>query len=677
MSPRYLTKSLFKVAYECPTKLYYQIHKEYGNTKVDNAFLKALADGGFQVGELAKMYSPGGIEITEKNSDKAAEQTEVHLKKENVTLFEAALRVDGLLVRVDILHKRGNSIELVEVKAKSWDDTEESGFYKKAELKKGIRKIQGDWEPYLMDIAFQTYVAKKALPGCKISSYLMMADKTAKTTVDGINQRFLIVTDNKQTDVIVREGTKRDMLGDSVLISKCVDDEVEVLFNETFDEGRTFTQLVNHLLNLIATDTKDEPKICSSCKQCEFRLPTQDITPTHNSGFEECWLKATGLSLEKLRTPLVFDLWDNRKSKDLIEQRIYLMTDIQEEDLASKAKSKKKTDEGDIDPTAGLTRTARQWLQVEKTQKNDLTPYFDHIGLREEMSSWTYPLNFIDFETTMVAIPFHKGKRPYEQLAFQFSHHVMTANGKITHQSEFIHFEQGAFPNFDFVRALKKALTTNDGTIFRFAAHENTVLGQIMRQLEAAADTTPDHQELIDWIKEITQSSKDADVSWEGSRNMIDLCDLVKKFYYSPLTGGSNSIKKVLPAVLRESTYLQDKYSKPIYGTDIPSKNFKNHAWIKKDSEGKILDPYKTLEPIFSDLDLKTMDSLIKENSLADGGAAMTAFARMQFTEMSELERHRVSKALLRYCELDTFAMVMIVEYWIDVLKAHEGKDAA
>jgi hypothetical protein len=158
---------------------------------------------------------------------------------------------------------------------------------------------------------------------------------------------------------------------------------------------------------------------------------------------------------------------------------------------------------------------------------------------------------------------------------------------------------------------------------------------------------------------------------------MVDLCELVKKFYYSSLTNGSNSIKKVLPAVLRESKYLQEKYSKPIYGTEITSKNFKAHAWIKKDSDGIIQDPYQTLEPIFSDLDLETMDSLIKENSLADGGAAMTAFARMQFTEMSELERHRVAKALLRYCELDTFAMVMIVEYWMDVLKAYVSKDVA
>jgi hypothetical protein len=58
------------------------------------------------------------------------------------------------------------------------------------------------------------------------------------------------------------------------------------------------------------------------------------------------------------------------------------------------------------------------------------------------------------------------------------------------------------------------------------------------------------------------------------------------------------------------------------------------------------------------------MDGLITDGSIADGGAAMTAYARMQFTQMSEAECDRVSSALLKYCELDTFAMVLIYQYW-------------
>jgi hypothetical protein len=35
---------------------------------------------------------------------------------------------------------------------------------------------------------------------------------------------------------------------------------------------------------------------------------------------------------------------------------------------------------------------------------------------------------------------------------------------------------------------------------------------------------------------------------------------------------------------------------------------------------------------------------------------------------MSDQERTQIAKALLRYCELDTLAMVMIWEYWTQEL---------
>jgi hypothetical protein len=57
------------------------------------------------------------------------------------------------------------------------------------------------------------------------------------------------------------------------------------------------------------------------------------------------------------------------------------------------------------------------------------------------------------------------------------------------------------------------------------------------------------------------------------------------------------------------------------------------------------------------------------ENELNQGGAALTAYGRMQFSEMSDYERNELSNGLLRYCELDTFAMVMIVEAWMDWIK--------
>lgn len=54
--------------------------------------------------------------------------------------------------------------------------------------------------------------------------------------------------------------------------------------------------------------------------------------------------------------------------------------------------------------------------------------YLDVPGLKEEMKGWKFPLHFIDFETSAVALPFYDKMRPYEQIAFQFSHHRVDMN---------------------------------------------------------------------------------------------------------------------------------------------------------------------------------------------------------------------------------------------------------
>jgi hypothetical protein len=51
-------------------------------------------------------------------------------------------------------------------------------------------------------------------------------------------------------------------------------------------------------------------------------------------------------------------------------------------------------------------------------------------------------------------------------------------------------------------------------------------------------------------------------------------------------------------------------------------------------------------------------------SNLDNGGAAMVAYAYLQFANMTDAERELYRQALLRYCELDTMAMVMIWEYW-------------
>jgi hypothetical protein len=241
----------------------------------------------------------------------------------------------------------------------------------------------------------------------------------------------------------------------------------------------------------------------------------------------------------------------------------------------------------------------------------------------------------------------------------------MEENGKINHEEQYLHAIPGEFPNFHFVRELKKSLEKNNGAIFRYADHENNILNAVYRQLDGSCE--PDKEELKDWISTITSRSSDGHI---GERNMIDQLEWVKKYYWHPLMGGSNSIKAVLPVSLTDSDYLRTKYSQPIYGTDVIfSHNLTNHIWIKEE-DGQVVSPYKQLPKLFQKWDRDLIDTLLQDgDNLQDGGAAMTAYNYMQFRQMSDAEREETKTALLRYCELDTFAMVMIFEYWRDLVE--------
>ena len=160
----------------------------------------------------------------------------------------------------------------------------------------------------------------------------------------------------------------------------------------------------------------------------------------------------------------------------LIDARIFLLETLTEEMLTPKAET--------TTVYPGLSPLRRRMLQIDKVRNKDQNVFLDKAGLKKEMDSWIFPLHFIDFETSMVAVPFHAGRRPYEQIAFQFSHHIVKKDLSIEHSGQFISFEPGVFPNYNFVRALKRELDKDNGTIFRYHNHENTVLNQIFDQLK-------------------------------------------------------------------------------------------------------------------------------------------------------------------------------------------------
>ena len=650
MQPRLLTKSRFKLALECPNKLYYTRKEEYANAKKEDAFLEALAQGGFQVEELARLEYPQGILIEGNDGDYdwLVSETDKLLQRENVVIFEAAFKHGNLFIRTDILVKRGNKVQLIEVKAKSFDPEDEYIF-----IGKRGGMVSG-WKPYLFDVAFQKYVMQKCRPQWKISSWLMMADKSKAAEIDGLNQLFRVTKNANNRTGIVKKVESLEQIGSSVLGKIKVDNEIDGIESGRYRiyEDLEFEDCIS---KFASSYEKDEfyafPPSFSSCKACEFRTTEEQEAKGKRSGYKECWTQLNSWTKTHFSKPNIFEVWNFRIGSKLFEEGKILLEDLEETDLKIKPEPGK------------ISASERQWVQIEKAVNGDKQALILREELAAEMSTWKYPLNFIDFETSAAALPFNKGLHPYEQVAFQFSHHTMDETGKVEHASEYINFEPGKFPNFEFVRELKKALSKNNGSIFRYAPHENTILNAIYVQLEESSE--PDKRELQEFIQCITHSTGGSAEKWCGERDMIDLWDLVKKYYYDPHTKGSNSIKAVLPAVLHSSALLRKKYSRPLEEIGLSSKNFDDsHVWLKIEEEN-VLSPYKMLPPLFEDWSEEELDATVSEmENIADGGAALTAYGKLQYTDMPLEERLELKNSLLKYCELDTLAMVMIVEFF-------------
>lgn len=643
----HLTKSLFVHALDCPTRLFYKMHDDvYISSQDDNEFLKTLAEGGIQVGELAKLYYPGGVEVPySRNKLESIQLTNTLLERDSVIIYEAAICHELCYALVDILVKEGNHIKLIEVKSKSWSQ-ENNG-----EILNDNGTIKPDWQKYFYDVAFQTRVMQNAFPTFEIHPYLMLINKEIPASVDGLHQYFKIVQNEDGRSEIRLNNEIADIeLGDPIMETVDASDIVNLIFEggardpKSELEAEGFDQWIDGLCELIEQDQKYPVTIGAKCRKCPHRVK-HEYLDGGEAGFNVCWTEALDWDEEKLQKPLALDVW-HATSNRYIADEIYLMEQITPEYLGVNEAT--LYDQAIWDNGHKERQLAQVMKMTERHPNNEVLLH----GLFQQMENWTYPLHFIDFEGIAAAIPFHRGSKPYEKTPFQFSVHSVDEKGSVVHAAEWIEKRKGVYPGFDFIRELKRVLDRDEGSVFMYHHYEKDVLKSVRNRLLVSDE--PDSQELIEWIDTLVL---------EGSpRELIDQQKLVVKYYYSVHMGGSNSIKDVLPAVLNESVLLQEIYSRPYSGLSL-----KNKILYQVDDAGNVVNPYKLLDPVGYgvpvEFDLMQIE-LRNGVQISDGGAAMMAWARMQFDDVPEDEREAIFNALLKYCELDTLAMVMIYQHW-------------
>jgi hypothetical protein len=169
-----------------------------------------------------------------------------------------------------------------------------------------------------------------------------------------------------------------------------------------------------------------------------------------------------------------------------------------------------------------LSDKQSQQVECHKTGK----PYIDPNGIREFLSGLKYPLFFLDFETFNTAIPLFDDIRPYQNIPFQYSLHILEKqNSELKHLSFLSDGKEDPRPFI--LQQLKKLLGSEGSVVAYNASFEKGVLKSAVEIF----------QEYKKWYATIEE-------------RFIDLLVPFKSFYYyNPKQNGSASIKAALPAL--------------------------------------------------------------------------------------------------------------------------------
>jgi hypothetical protein len=319
----------------------------------------------------------------------------------------------------------------------------------------------------------------------------------------------------------------------------------------------------------VTTDVKEKQagikkEIAGQQKMLAGKVPKIDIGP-HCEKPYDC--DFTGHCWKKIPDNSIFDLAGNKA----IQWALYKEGIVKMEDIP-------------------LAKLKGQQLQQVKTYL-DKKPIVERKGLKAFLDEIWYPLCFLDFETFLAAVPPYDGLKPYQQIPFQYSLHLQKRpGGKVDHK-EFL-AKPNCDPRKELIDSLLNEIPKDACVLVYYQPFEKGRLKELAEQFPKKAKQI---NSVID--------------------NVLDLfAPFKQRALYSWKQQGSHSIKKVLPAFVKDMSY-----------------------------EG--------LE-------------------VGDGGEAIEAYQKMCAVADKPEELAKIRRALLEYCCQDTLAMVRLLE----IIREKSGK---
>jgi hypothetical protein len=626
MSASALSKSLFKLGLACPIKLKHALVRPALPRQADgDEYMQQLARGGYMFEKLVRIYHPGeDMYVPKESHAEASARTIAKIKAGDCTLHETTFAHGDLMARSDMVRVTGSTLDLIEIKSAS-AESEGNLIADTKELAKQ------QWEPYVVDLAYQVHVARLALKAAGIEktirAWFYLPNTAGSASPEEVRGLFTLTENGAggRPEVTYR-GKARP--GDQTSLIAILEATEAVAQAHPLEES--IAEATTRLSGFVAGGTWPAPELGMKCKACEFNVPGQ------TSGYDLCWGSQARAEHHLFTLAHLGNLERGNPGtvSRVIAQaapRAPQITDLQDEDVAG---------------TKPLNLRWKRQIMSVRTGR----PFRSNELLRDPAALLRckpehYPLFFLDYEGTRWALPSAPGGRPYGQVAFQWSCHVIDNPGASPRHVEWLDTENEN-PNTGFLESLRKLLG-EQGTIYHWADYEVTVTRELADEIRDDASQA----DLVSWV----------DRNWGRGRGKneiksertLDLLEISRAHFYDPAMKGSHSIKVVLPVVWKNPAIqkLFPKYAVDEKGQPVKSPYDALPALTLQDSA-------------HGSLDLSKLDD---RDVVKNGTGAMRAYEHLRYglAAGDQAARKSIRRQLMRYCELDTGAMVMIWKHWL------------
>lgn len=195
-----------------------------------------------------------------------------------------------------------------------------------------------------------------------------------------------------------------------------------------------------------------------------------------------------------------------------------------------------------------------KYMEQIDFELNDREPKIEKQAINNILDTLKYPLYFIDYETFNPAIPEIEGTKPYQQIPFQYSLHIIQEEGAPIEHKEYL----AQADDNNLIRHFAEDMIKNlpeDGSVIvynkSFEASRNKEIGEMYPDLK----------------DEMTRINN----------NMVDfMIPFKQRNYYTKEMQGSYSIKYVLPALYPDDPELDYSNLPEVHNGSEASDAFKS-----------------------------------------------------------------------------------------------------